>query len=427
MRQNNKWYWLPLAVLGVGLSGCGGSDGDSDNSSSSTPPPVENQRVVTGAIQAIDGDTLKVNDLTFNQAGVKPEYAGSPLLEPLEVGMEVIVTATGTNAKQIEVNPLLTGQLKSAALKSSANWQVNGVPVNYKGAAPAEGDWVMVFGHYEQNGSVAASDLVQLSQQPTWIEVENRITALNESTTSFTLGSLSVNYGAAQIEDGPLVEGRWVEVHGHLNGNNLSAKQIDVEDWDEWPDSSELQGYVSYFNPVDGLLELDRQRQIWVTSATRFEGGSKADLQPGRLVEVEVANGNKAAEVELEGGSVPPSTGGGQFQLSGMANWHNERLTINDIEFTVDSMTRFEDGLTRDNLDGRWVSLEGMMQSGLNLVREIEPDEQDGSLDLQGQVAQGKLWGYRASDNSLASFEGQWADLDCHFDGNMVSNCRRDD
>lgn len=427
MRQGNGLYWLTLAALGMGLSGCGGSDDGGDSSGSSTPPPVESQRVVTGAIQAIDGDVLKVNDLTFSQAGVEPEYAGAPLLEPLEVGMEVIVTATGTNAEHIEVNPLLTGQLTSITRKNAASWQVNGVPIHYEGSAPAEGEWVMVFGHYEQNGSVAASDIAQLSQQPTWIEVENRITALNESTTSFTLGSLQVNYSAAQIEDGPLVEGRWVEVHGHLNGSNLSAKQIDVEEGSEWPDNSELQGYISYFNPVDGLLELDRQRQVWVTSATRFEGGNQADLQPGRLVDIQVANGNQAAEIEFEGGSVPPATGGSQFKLSGLADWHNERLTINGIEFTVDSMTRFEDGLTRDNLDGRWVDLEGMVQSGLNLVREIEPDHQDNSLELTGPVSNSTLWGYRAADNSLNSWEGLWTDVDCHFDGNLLSNCRRDD
>lgn len=432
MRKNSALRLLSVAVLGMGLGACGGGGDDGGDSGSTTPPAVDSQRMVEGAIQAVDANTLKVNDLTFNRAGVEAQYNGTPLLDPLQVGMEVVVTATGSNAEQIEANPLLTGMLQPASGARAASWQVNGVPVHYAGTAPASGDWVMVFGHYQTDGSALASELVALSQQPSWIEVENRVASLNEGQQSFMLGALEVDYSAARIEDGPLAEGRWVEVYGRLDGNRLSAEEVDVEDESDWPDASEVQGYVVYFDAASGLLELDRQRQLMVTSTTRFEGGSQANLQPGQLVEVEVVNGNQAKEIEFEDdGNIdeqPPVSGsGGAFQLSGTADWHNQRLTINGIEFTIDSMTRFEDGLTPDNLDGRWVELDGVTQSGLNLVREIEPDQQDGSMDLTGWVSASTLWGYRATDGSLNRWEGKWTSVECHFDGNVLSACRSDD
>lgn len=253
--KDNKIRMIALTLLGLGLAACGGGGGDSGNSAGNgngnppISPPTESRRVVEGKIQAVDNATLTVNDQIFKRSGIEPRYAGSAWLEPLQVGMTVVITATGSHAEQIEVNPLLTGKLqpvKQARNTQSSTWSVNGIPISTKGTTSPSGEWVMVFGRYEQDGTVTASNLVPLSQVPTWLEIENRVSQLNESNASFTLGSLRVDYQGALLEDGPLAEGRWVEVYGRLEGDRLIAEQIEKEDDKEWPNKSELQGYIHY-------------------------------------------------------------------------------------------------------------------------------------------------------------------------------------
>ncbi|MGY3926919.1 DUF5666 domain-containing protein [Aeromonas simiae] len=126
----------------------------------------------------------------------------------------------------------------------------------------------------------------------------------------------------------------------------------------------------------------------------------------------------------LASAAVPP-----EFKVTGLASWQLGRLMINGIPFTLDNRTRFDDGLTEDTLGGTWVELEGVVQGETNLVHEIDrADRQhDHDMDIVGTVQEGRLWGYGASDDSLNPFEGRWADLECRFDGKVLSACRRDD
>lgn len=428
--MNNKLRIAVLLGLGLGLTACGGSD-DNDGNSSSQPPLVANSRVVSGAIQQIDGARIQVNDQWLDLSGAKVQYANDVWAEPLQVGTDVQIVATAEKAETVTLNPLLTGQLAINTTRSVArSWSVNGIPLDQVEAGLNAGDWVMVFGDYDTKGQVLTREVTSLTSTPVWIEVESRIVGLDSTAQTFLMGQTKVAYAGAQIEDGPVQEGRWAEVFGRLHGDQLQASTIDMDDQNSLPDQSEIEGRVQYFDQASGLLELDRQRQVWVTDTTHFKNGSQTNLQVGVAVDVEVKRGNQgivALEIEFDDQTTPPSTPNQQFKLSGLANWNGQILTINDIQFELDGLTHFEGGLTTNNLDGRWIELDGIVSSGLNLVREIEPDEQGNNLELLGKVAQGKIWGYQATDNSLTSFEGQWADLDCYFDGNMVSNCRKDD
>ncbi|MCS3461349.1 DUF5666 domain-containing protein [Aeromonas sp. BIGb0445] len=432
--------WVAI-LLGLGLSACGGGGGDSGDSGDSQPtPPVQaSSRVVSGAIEEVSGERILINGQWFSLSGAEVRYGQDLWTEPLQIGMDVEVVARGEQADSVSLNPLLTGQLvmdsatpvaRGAAARAAAVWSVNGVVLDNIESSLSAGNWVMVFGDYDSQGRVVTREMSALDTAPVWIEVENRIQGLDSAAQTFMLGEIQVSYQGATIEDGPVQEGRWVEAFGRLEANMMQASELDLEDQDSLPDQSEIEGRVQYFDPLSGLLELDRQRQVRVTSQTRFEGGSSADLVVGVEVEVEVKQGSAglmATEIEFDDDGQPAPTQGQQFKLSGLADWHEGQLAINGIPFEVDELTRFEDGLTRDNLDGRWVELDGIVSSGLNLVREIEPDSEDGELDLLGQVTGGKQWGYSAADGSLAPFEGQWAELECRFDGNLLSNCRRDD
>ena len=120
-----------------------------------------------------------------------------------------------------------------------------------------------------------------------------------------------------------------------------------------------------------------------------------------------------------------------EFKLTGRTSWQLGQLMVNGIPFVIDERTRFKDGLDEDDLGGTWVDLEGVVQEtaqgARRLVREVEPLEEEDEMELEGPVAQGRIWGYTTSDDSLAPFEGRWLELECRFDGMRLSQCREED
>ncbi|EKP0278748.1 hypothetical protein MM182_15905 [Aeromonas sp. MR19] len=116
-----------------------------------------------------------------------------------------------------------------------------------------------------------------------------------------------------------------------------------------------------------------------------------------------------------------------EFKLTGRTTWQLGQLMVNGIPFVLDEGTRFKDGLSEDDLGGTWVDLEGVMEGELRVIREVEALEEDDEMELEGPVAQGRIWGYVTSDDSLAPFEGRWLELECKFDGMRLSRCREDD
>ena len=116
-----------------------------------------------------------------------------------------------------------------------------------------------------------------------------------------------------------------------------------------------------------------------------------------------------------------------EFKLTGRTTWQLGQLMVNGIPFVLDEGTRFKDGLSEDDLGGRWGDLEGVVEEGLRVIREVEALDEEDEMELEGPVAQGRIWGYVTSDNSLAPFEGRWLELECKFDGMRLSRCRQDD
>ena len=116
-----------------------------------------------------------------------------------------------------------------------------------------------------------------------------------------------------------------------------------------------------------------------------------------------------------------------EFKLTGRTTWQLGQLMVNGIPFVLDEGTRFKAGLSEDDLGGRWVDLEGVVEEGVRVIREVEALDEEDEMELEGPVAQGRIWGYVTSDNSLAPFEGRWLELECKFDGMRLSRCRQDD
>jgi hypothetical protein len=60
-------------------------------------------------------------------------------------------------------------------------------------------------------------------------------------------------------------------------------------------------------------------------------------------------------------------------------------------------------------------------------VKEVEKAGVSARIELTGLVQNNSIWGYQDADNSLSSFENQWLELDCSFDGVRLSACTLDD
>ncbi|MFB0722726.1 hypothetical protein ACEU6F_06575 [Aeromonas salmonicida] len=116
-----------------------------------------------------------------------------------------------------------------------------------------------------------------------------------------------------------------------------------------------------------------------------------------------------------------------EFKLTGRTTWQLGQLMVNGIPFVLDERTRFKDGLSEDDLGGRWVDLEGVVEEGLRVIREVEALDEEDKMELEGPVVQRRIWGYVTLDDSLAPFEGRWLELECKFDGMRLSRCRQDD
>ncbi|MEG0007348.1 MAG: DUF5666 domain-containing protein [Aeromonas sp.] len=419
-----------IVLLSMGLSACGGGN-ESSTALPSTSDPDTTPYLIQGNLAKVQGSQVLINGKWLDTMGATVRYAAQPWAEPLQAGMDVSVVAAGGKATEIILNPLLTGQLTATAIQCQSDWQVNSVRLDQIGAGLQAGDWVMVFGEYAPQGQVSVKKVVGLLGEPQWLEVENRVSELDEVNHTFKLGSIAVNYQGALLEDGQLREGRWVEVFGLLRGSQMEAREIELEHDAGFPDRSEVEGIVNYYDSVSGLLELGRQRQVWVTNATIFKHGARQDLKPGVALDVDMVaseRGPVATEIEFDhGDDQVESYPNQQFKLSGWGKWDGDLLTVNGISFEIDGLTRFKDGINRNNLDGHWLEVDGVVRNGLNLVREIELDELGNNLELMGLVSKGSLWNYRSSDQSLSLFEERWLELDCDYDGNYLSNCRIDD
>ncbi|MBY5993368.1 hypothetical protein [Ferrimonas balearica] len=117
------------------------------------------------------------------------------------------------------------------------------------------------------------------------------------------------------------------------------------------------------------------------------------------------------------------------FHAEGQVRYQNGQLHLNGTELTLTDATRWEDGLTPQQLDGQWLEIEGQRHGDSYEVSELERDRPEAEIELAGWVApDGTLWGYRASDTNLGHLVGRRVALECRRDpqSGWLSDCRPD-
>ena len=420
---------LTPLLLTLALTAC--SDDDIDGSRGNPNSTSTLPQTVIGEVSSRSGNSITVNDYTIDLSGIRVVYQDSAVSPQLLVSGMPVVIRTTNGASQIRLDPDLSGTVTAL---SDDRIGIDNTSLMHEGLSPeiATGDFVLALTASGDNGVLIAEQVLEpgTAAGSLFAEIEGRVRSLDESAMTFVLDGITVDFSAAVIKDGALADGVWVEVYGAYDGALFSASEVDIE---RIPDdgTTELTGTVTWVNDTATVFELSGIYTFEITGSTRYEEGTSLDLREGAVVELTL-NGETLQEIEFEsaateGDASAPNSTSRPFELTGVAKVTANGIGVNGFEFVIDSRTRFDEGLRQSDLDGRWLEIEGRSDGETHSTLEADYGDNDGELDLRGQVIEASLWGYSASDNSLSPFEGQWVELECRFDGNSLSQCHADD
>ncbi|MEC6831697.1 DUF5666 domain-containing protein [Photobacterium toruni] len=375
---------ITLATLvGLVLTGCGG--GGSDDSGSPQPPVETKPQAVQGTINAVNvpANTIEVNGYSYDVAsvayGVDTQYS----IKDLQKNMMVAISTSSKAGALVQLEPTMVGKITHID-RANSTFVINGATLTFSLDQNIDvKDWVMVSSlpQATETGlgykvlSVVKFEHEGLVDQ---YEVEGRLSSLNENNKTFTLGAATqVRYTDNIIEDNATLQnGQWVEVKGKMVGDIFDASEVDVETYDTSDNDNEIEGVVTWVSRDKSQFELNARGRFMVTGVTRFEDGTKANLNIGVMVEVTAVNGI-AREIEFEN-DFDGDFGDAwhEFEKKGiLANITATSFTVDGFKIEIDSQTFVDKNEKLVELDGSRVEVEGVIINGKNVAREIERED----------------------------------------------------
>ncbi|MFH4497104.1 DUF5666 domain-containing protein [Vibrio diabolicus] len=392
-----------ISVVGLALSGCGGSGGGSNSDSTPTQPVVK-PSVAIGSVEAVNAEenTLTVNGYTYHVSGVVYSDTSMQLadVEPkmmVQVGTDV--RKASDDGFLVTLEPTITGRV-TAIDYVKKTFMVNGVDLQFDGLSDdiEVNDWVMVSSLPTADAGYRVLSVVEIdvdNDYPTlgsYYELEGRITSIEENAGTFKLGSnITVSYDNIS----QLSIGQWVEVEGEMQNGIFMATEVEVEGYDVISNDSDVEGIVTWVANDYSEFSLNYRGAFFIDNATRFEDGSKANLKQGQEVEVTsvMKNGKRIATViEFEQPDFDDNNQwqGKEFECEGyVSNYDAEARTfdiercendadqlLNNTTVVIDAHTRFQ-GIEELNLNGARVEVDGVIINDQNIAREVELDVYD--------------------------------------------------
>ncbi|ACY54273.1 DUF5666 domain-containing protein [Vibrio alginolyticus] len=392
-----------ISVVGLALSGCGGSGGGSNSDSTPTQPVVK-PSVAIGSVEAVNAEenTLTVNGYTYHVSGV---VYGDTSMQLADVEPKMMVQV-GTDVRKasddgflVTLEPTITGRVTAIDYVKKA-FTVNGVDLQFDGLSDdiEVNDWVMVSSLPTADAGYRVLSVVEIdvdNDYPTlgsYYELEGRITSIEENAGTFKLGSnITVSYDNIS----QLSIGQWVEVEGEMQNGVFMANEVEVEGYDVISNDSDVEGIVTWVANDYSEFSLNYRGAFFIDNATRFEDGSKANLKQGQEVEVTsvMKNGKRIATViEFEQPDFDDNNQwqGKEFECEGyVSNYDAEARTfdiercendadqlLNNTTVVIDAQTRFQ-GIEELNLNGARVEVDGVIINDQNIAREVELDVYD--------------------------------------------------
>ncbi|MFH4481411.1 MULTISPECIES: DUF5666 domain-containing protein [Vibrio diabolicus subgroup] len=392
-----------ISVVGLALSGCGGSGGGSNSDSTPTQPVVK-PSVAIGSVEAVNAEenTLTVNGYTYHVSGV---VYGDTSMQLADVEPKMMVQV-GTDVRKasddgflVTLEPTITGRV-TAIDYVKKTFTVNGVDLQFDGLSDdiEINDWVMVSSLPTADAGYRVLSVVEIdvdNDYPTlgsYYELEGRITSIDENAGTFKLGTnITVSYDNIS----QLSTGQWVEVEGEMQNGVFMANEVEVEGYDVISNDSDVEGIVTWVANDYSEFSLNYRGAFFIDNATRFEDGSKANLKQGQEVEVTsvMKNGKRIATViEFEQPDFDDNNQwqGKEFECEGyVSNYDAEARTfdiercendadqlLNNTTVVIDAQTRFQ-GIEELNLNGARVEVDGVIINDQNIAREVELDVYD--------------------------------------------------
>ncbi|HHX8508155.1 TPA: DUF5666 domain-containing protein [Vibrio diabolicus] len=392
-----------ISVVGLALSGCGGSGGGSNSDSTPTQPVVK-PSVAIGSVEAVNAEenTLTVNGYTYHVSGV---VYGDTSMQLADVEPKMMVQV-GTGVRKasddgflVTLEPTITGRV-TAIDYVKKTFTVNGVDLQFDGLSDdiEINDWVMVSSLPTADAGYRVLSVVEIdvdNDYPTlesYYELEGRITSIDENAGTFKLGT---NITASYDNINQLSIGQWVEVEGEMQNGIFMANEVEIEGYDVISNDSDVEGIVTWVANDYSKFSLNYRGAFFIDNATRFEDGSKANLKQGQEVEVTsvMKNGKRIATViEFEQPDFDDNNQwqGKEFECEGyVSNYDAEARTfdiercendadqlLNNTTVVIDAQTRFQ-GIEELNLNGARVEVDGVIINDQNIAREVELDVYD--------------------------------------------------
>lgn len=297
-----------LAAL-VGIASVAGCGGGTDGTGG-VPPPSPSL-TSTGAMTK---GSVVLNGVRFDDSAAVVTDDRNRSAAQLANGMVIKLRgrsddgATGS-ADRIDVENEVRGAIESiepnadpqrfvvAGLTAVVDSQT--VFANAAGFASLQvGTRVEVHGLRDANNLLRATRIEVVGATDGAEELRGPIANVDTGANTFTInGTVTVNYtnaifSPAGSSESDLTTGTIVEVRGSLAGRAFTAAQIDIEAREDAifagnpGEKQEVEGFVSGFASGTSTFQV-AGRTVRITSSTRFEGGSAADLANDVRVEVE--------------------------------------------------------------------------------------------------------------------------------------------
>ena len=371
-----------------------------------TPSPTAAQSAASQQIASAvttAGSTVTINGVQFDVSSSAITLDGLGGTESdLRVGMVATVQGTvntnGTTgtANSLSVKEVIKGPVtdvnktnntitvlgQTVQTSTATHWDnvadITGINVD---------NIIEVSGFVKNNNVIAATRIELLNNSQTEFKVTGSISSVPTATT-FDLGSLSVDYSSATLNNIPNntpVSGMYVEVKGTLLGSQLVATEVGTEKLDvSDADSVELQGFVisTSGTPVTGFSV--NHQPVQFDSSTQFSGGAATDIVAGVLVSVQgpLVNGILIANqvsfedtVKITAVVNAINSVNNTFTLSG----------LDTLNISVDASTEFDGNITAitSSEKGYTVTIHGNLAPPNNVVAtQISLDSTSPSTDV---------------------------------------------
>lgn len=357
-----KWMLAACAAALV-AAGCGGgggsSGGDATAVKASGPITGFGSVIVNGVHYETEGSEIEIDD------------AGGRSQNDLAVGQVVTIEADDDGsgrrkARRVRYHAEVEGNVES--IDSAAGTLVvlsQTVAVTdatvFVGVTDlsgvAVGNRVEVSGARDASGTILASFLKKESASST-VSLRGPVSLLDTAAKTFSIGTLVVDYTAAELKPSTLVlaDGLVVEVKGALASGVLQATRVQQERRIKREDrgsEAEVEGPIV---SVSGSSFVIDDTTVTVDGSTRYERGTVADLVPGARVEAE-----------------------GSIQADGS-------LLAKKIEFRTPSLGRFEAAIESVDTTASTITLLGVtlnVTTATSLRDERDEDTMFALADLQ--------------------------------------------